>query len=102
MAADCELVAEELRKFGINAFEWESGGGMVGVGIAHGSMPQEELLSFFGTAGEFWAGEVYDAEGEVIGGAVTDVLSNSDAPLQVAAGILDAIAMLAKRTAASR
>lgn len=87
----CKQVAEELRLSGLNAVCWDSGGGVFGIGVAPGGTPPDELRFFFGTAGEFWAGEVFDDDGEVADSAITDVPSDSDEPLLVAAGILRAL-----------
>jgi len=90
--AQAEHVARSLRRNGLNAVSWDSGGGMVGIGIAPGGTPPDELRFFFGTADEQWAGEVLAEEGETIAGVATDVDSDESDPEIVAAGIFRALA----------
>lgn len=92
VAKVAEEVARCLRTFGLNAVSWDSGGGMIGVGIAVGDSPPDELRYFFGTAAETWAGEVLDDVGEVETGLTTTVASSVTDAAQVAAGILQALA----------
>ena len=87
-----DAVAERLRSFGLNAASLDSGGGLVGVGIAHGAAPADELRFFFGTAGDRWAGEILNADGEVEAGLTTNVSASADESDAIAAGILVAIA----------
>ena len=91
----CEQVAEVLRSLGLNALSWDAGGGMVGVGVAPGGTPPDELRFFFGTADSVWAGELLDEEGEVIGSLSTSVPSAEPHPAQIAAGIVQAIGKFA-------
>ncbi len=91
----CDRVATELRALGFNAVSWDSGGGMVGVGIARGDSPPDELTFFFGTAGASWEGEVLDDAGENVGSMTTSVDADSDDPRAIAAAIAQAIARLA-------
>ncbi|MBE0610055.1 MAG: hypothetical protein IH609_11770 [Dehalococcoidia bacterium] len=85
-------VAAKLRALGLNAVSWNSGGGVEGVGIAPGGTPPDELLFYFGTADDVWAGEVLSDDGEVTGGVATTVDSASVNPDEIATGILRAIA----------
>jgi hypothetical protein len=93
-------IAESLRSFGLNAVSWDSGGGIIGVGIAPGGTPPDELRFFFGTAAETWAGEVLNGDGEVEAGLTTSVPTSTKDTSAIAASILYALADFASSTRA--
>lgn len=88
----CKQVAEEMRRSGMNAVCWDSGGGVFGVGVARGGTPPDELRFFFGTADAQWEGEVLGEDGEVVEGLHIGIPSESNDPRRIAAGIFRAIA----------
>lgn len=87
-----EEVVEILRTCGVNATEWDSGGGMVGIAVCRGDAPPDEASFYFGDADTTWAAEVLDEEGNQIGDLPTGVDTESEDPNALAAGILQALA----------
>ncbi len=90
----CEQVAGVLQSLGMNAVTWDADGA-VGVGLAPGGTPPEELRFFFGTAASVWSGELFDDEAKSCGRYQPHSRPASREPGIIAAGIVQAIAKLA-------